>query len=221
MTQPTNIDELFAEAMRPIGGQRPEEIDPDSTRLENADVVFQAENVIAEVKTIMQDPAGRENIDNKLREMYSEWAAAGKVPDPIFGTIKIDTKKLPEDCAIEWLNVLTRGVGRVIGKANQQIKQTKASLSMPDAKGLFVICNSGAATLKPDVLLWRLARELEDGHPDIDWLLYLTYDLPIQFPDVPVPANVFGQPVRTGREPMPRDFYYRLNDAWMSNTNLR
>ena len=67
---PENIDVEFYEAMRPIGGLRPAEIEGSAGTVSNADVVFPDEDVILEVKTLMVDPTERADHIQKVSEIY-------------------------------------------------------------------------------------------------------------------------------------------------------
>ena len=211
----TNIDEIFLEAMRSIGGKRPAEIDPRCEDTYNADIVMQRDNIIAEVKTLMEDPRDKKDFGEKYGAMYRKWSRQGKVP-PKSGTIKIDTSKIPEECAREFLLHITRRIKANVKKSNRQIRQLKQTLGMPTAKGLLVLCNSGNAFLQPDVLLYGLHHALGRDFSSIDYLLYLTYELPVRIPGMAEPADLFTQPTRQGYDPMPTELFDRMNDAWWS-----
>lgn len=81
-TPGTNVDAMFAEAMRAIGAKRPQEIDPECVKVSNADLVFPAENVVAEVKTLTNDPRGSKDFQNKVSAVWDRWVAQGRVPQP-------------------------------------------------------------------------------------------------------------------------------------------
>lgn len=210
-----NIDEIFFEAMRSIGGKRPTEIDSSCEETDNADIVLQRDNVIAEVKTLMEDPRDKKDFSEKYGTMYRKWSRQGKVP-PQAGPIKIETSKIPEECAREFLLHITRRVKANVSKSNRQIRQLKQTLGMPTAKGLLVLCNSGNAFLQPDVLLYGLHHALGRDHSSIDYLIYLTYELPVQTPGMPEPGDLFTQPTREGYDPMPKELFRRIGDAWWS-----
>ncbi|MEE8189013.1 MAG: hypothetical protein V3T80_07380, partial [Kiloniellales bacterium] len=117
----TNIDEIFLGAMRSIGGKRPAEIDPSCENAYNADVVLQSDNVIVEVKTLMEDSRDKKDFGKKYVAMYRKWSRQGKVP-PQAEPIKIDTSKIPEECAREFLLHITRRVKAHVSKSNRQIR---------------------------------------------------------------------------------------------------
>ena len=131
-----NIDHDFAEAMRSIGGKPPIEIDPTCQDEKfNADIVFQIENAITEIKTLMEDPRDQNGYEKGLKKLYSRWVREGKVPAVRRSTLKINAQDLPEDCGHEFVRWTMRSVRRSVEKANKQIKGLKDTLKMPDAKG--------------------------------------------------------------------------------------
>ena len=210
-----NIDEDFTEAMRSIGGKRPVEIDPACEDTDNADIVLQRDNVIVEIKTLIEDPRDKRDFSEKYGAMYEEWTRQGKVP-PQANPIMIDTSRIPPECAREFLLRITRRVKADVTKSNRQIKRLKQTLDMPTAKGLLVLCNSGNAFLPPDVLLYGLHHALGRDHSSINWLIYMTHGLQVQLPGMPEPGDLFTQPVREGYDPMPDELFNRVGDAWMS-----
>lgn len=202
-------------AMRSIGGRRPVEIAPHCQETDNADLVFDSENVVVEIKTLLEDPRERQGAGKKLGEMYNKWVDDGKVPNQL-GVIKISTADLPQDCAREFMFYITRRIKSVVRKGNKQIRVLKSNLNMPDAKGLLVLCNSGNAFLRPDVVFWGLHHALGQRHSSIDWVIYMTCGLPVQLPGLPEPVDLFTQPTRQGYEAMPSELFSRIKDAWMS-----
>ncbi len=201
--------------MRSIGGLQPSEIKSTQNGPENADIVLRNDNVIIEIKTLMEDPRDKHEFHVKHTAMYQKWVAAGKVPAQRGSTITIKTSEIPVDCAREYLKSITVSVKTAVKKANNQIKATKLSLGMPDAAGLLVVCNTGNSLLRPDVLLHGLQRALGDRHSAINWLIYMTYNHPVQMDGMPYPGDIFSFPQRSGHTPMPRKLADRIHDAWM------
>jgi hypothetical protein len=102
---PVNIDDEFYEAMHLIGGLRPAEINSAASQNLNADIIFQNENVILEVKTLMADPTDRADYIQEVSAIYSRWVGRPGVPI-IYGQRTINSKDLPEDMAIELARTL-------------------------------------------------------------------------------------------------------------------
>ena len=86
---------------------------------------------------------------------------------------------------------------------------------MPSAKGLLVLCNTGNGFLQPDVIAYGLHHILGQNHKSIDWMIYMTYGLPVQISGMPEPGDLFTQPTRQGFQPMPSDFFDKISETWM------
>lgn len=209
-----NIDDEFYEAMRSIGGLRPAEIDSEAGRALNADVVFRDENVILEVKTLMADPTERADHIQKVSAIYNRWVGRPGVPI-IYGRRAINSADIPPEMAFELLRSLADPIRTSVTKANRQIRQVKVSLNMPEAHGVLLLCNAGATTLTPQVILHALHHALGKRHSSINSTIFLTHGVPVQVPGVPEPAEIFLPASRPGREPLPETFAVKIRNAWM------
>lgn len=219
----TNIDDDFAEAMRAIGGKRPTEIDPNCTVGGNADIVFLADNVIAEVKTLMEDPRDQPNYQAGLRSLYEKWAREGKVPPaPVGQNFEINTANLPEDCGHEFTRWTMKPVKRHAEKANRQIKDLKDTFNLPNARGLFVLCNSGVSYFTPHMIFYELHHVLSGQiYRTIDWIIYMTDGLPVKLPELSEPADMICPPHALGRKKMPKEFFNRIVEAWFDHRGVQ
>jgi hypothetical protein len=104
-----------------------------------------------------------------------------------------------------------------VAKANKQIKATKVALGMPKANGVLVLCNTGNRTTRPDVLLHGLDRILGNKHSAIDWIIYMTYGLPITLPRLPFPTEIFANVARRGGTAMPESTFNGIRSAWLNH----
>ena len=217
---PENIDEEFYEAMRSIGGQRPAEIDPVASKALNADVVFRNENVILEVKTLMTDPSERSDHIDKVSAVYERWMGRPGVPI-IFGQVSLSTADVPPEMGFELARTLADPIRTAVTKANRQIRDVKTSLNMPDAHGILVLCNAGATTLKPDLILHALHHALGHRHSSINSAIFLTHGVPVHVPNIPEPVEVFGFVSRENYAPLPEAFASKVQDAWMRHQSRK
>ncbi len=200
--------------MRPLGARRPVEIDPICANTHNADLVFPSDNLILEIKCLIEDPQASPDFEEKLSTLYRKWASEGRVPI-LYGTATISTHDLPIECARELLLRLNGSVREHVVKANAQIKKTKAALGMQNACGALVLCNSGNRTTRPDVLLHGLDRILGNKFSAINWVIYMTHGLPIKLPNIPFPTEIFANVVRRGGKAMPDELFGRIRNAWL------
>lgn len=217
---PENIDEEFHEAMRSIGGRRPAEIDATAGQTLNADIVFKNENIIIEVKTLMSDPTERDDHLEKISAIYNRWVGRPGVPI-VYGRRALNSKDLPPEMAIEFLRTLADPIRAAVTKANRQIRAVKTTLDMPDAHGVLLLCNAGATTLTPEVILNAVHHALGKRHGSINSLIFLTHGVPAQVRGVPEPVEIFMPASREGHARLPEDFATRIHQAWMRHLARR
>ena len=217
---PENIDEEFHEAMRSIGGLRPAEINPEAGKALNADIVFQNENIILEVKTLMSDPTERAEYNQSVAAIYSRWAGRPGVPI-IYGRRTINSKDVPREMGFELLRTLAEPIRRGVTRANNQIKQLKVSLNMPEAHGVLLLCNAGAKTLTPHVILDTLYHALGKRHSSINSAIFMTYGVPAHVLGVPEAVEIFQPASRLGYEPLPEAFVVKIRNAWMQHLSYK
>lgn len=217
---PVNIEDMFVAAMAPVGGVPARQLRTGLDQFgSNADLVFPADNLIAEVKTLMENTADKPNFTPKVSEMYHRWLSEGRRVPVGYGAFKLTTSNLPAECVRELCNYATRAINKLVQQANNQIKQLKTVLGMPDANGLLVLCNTGNPYLNPDLIGWALNRALQDQNRSIQWVIYMTYGLPVYAPNSRQPLEVFTSMYRKGVEPMPSDLQTRIREAWMARVS--
>lgn len=124
----------FRDFVRGFGGAVLPENDAKS-----ADFLFSQDNVVAELKTLEED-ARREHA-TKLQALVNDWMRRRLLI--VFGRTTISLQKLNPVCQREWLDILQPPVENLIRKGNRQIRSTKQSLKLPNAKGLLLIANDG------------------------------------------------------------------------------
>ena len=214
MSESLNVEEIFLTAMGRIGAVKPSELAEEVNGTKNADFVLEADNVVGEIKCLMEDPRDHKQFNETYLKMYMQWVADGRVPAPKSEKIKINTADLPPDCAHEFLRRISRRVKKDVTSGNRQIRDLKGRLNMHSANGLLVLCNTGNAFLQPDVILYELHHALSDRHTSINWLLYFTCGLPIQRQGQQ-PAEIFAFAQREGYDNIPAALATRIKNAWL------
>jgi hypothetical protein len=141
----------------------------------------------------------------------------GKVPPPPPGPIKISNTTLPEACSHELMRHWTKGIQLDVKKANRQIKALKKSLNMPSAKGLLVLCNSGNPFLTPHMIFFGLDHMLKDHYSSIEWILYMTHNLPVHSASNPAGMDLLVPIKRPGYDDIPAELSTAILDAWLAH----
>ncbi len=151
----------------------------------HADVFFNGRLVIGEVKLLATDTAGKIAPIFAPYENSPEW--------PIFYGERPLSKILeflPEREKIERavFNAVAGSLEYLVRDANRQIRATKASFALPNARGILVVLNDTIDILDPNVMAHKFGQTLlkkdADGnarypHVEYVWLLCETHTTPI------------------------------------------
>lgn len=102
-----------------------------------ADILFPADNVIVEVKSLTTDRAASDETSEAIGEMFVRHAHMGA--PVIFGTVTVNLHDLPPAVAMNTLRIAGKRVLAEAKAANAQLKATKTALARPDAMGLLTL----------------------------------------------------------------------------------
>ena len=116
------------------------------------------------------------NTQDKIQAKFNEWIELGII-GPVYGTVKIDSKTLPERCQIELLDLFTPPLRKRIQKANKQIKETIEYFNPEKPKGLLFLVNDGNYTLEADIARHLIKRTLGTEFKNINSVVYLTVNM--------------------------------------------
>lgn len=177
-TNSTEVEPLFDGFIRSFGGSVVREIISNVNPLKNADYFFRSPSVIAELKCIERDAFTREE-EEKIERLFASWRSRRLLI--VFGTRKISLRELPKVCQEELLAVLKSSRKRRLEKANNQIKETKILLGVPDARGVLFLVNDAPTFLPPLDEMNLAARILQSKKPDgnniyshLHWIVYFS-----------------------------------------------
>lgn len=194
----------------------------------NADYWLPGEpQVIAELKAMEEDIRDPKSFKEKWSALYAKWVAEGKAKPVASGTI-VNTADLPEDCRWEaFLKLLKPSLERTVKSANEQIKQTRELLSLPEAPGLFVLANDGNYALRhADVLavlkfIFQPQRDGERRLKSIDSYIYFSANMPAEMPGIDFNALIWVDGTRQGGRTLPRPLLDKLRQAWIAEHDKR
>jgi hypothetical protein len=215
-----DIEPQFGEFVKCFGGQLVADIVGQSPSFANADYLFRAENVVAELKTLTEDKSHDEATQKKFGALFRSWIARKLIPpQPIPSAIY--SRDYPMICQKEMYDVWARPVKKHLAKANRQIRETKTQLGLHSAKGLVIVANDGNWAVPPPVLLHILFKSIKSDFHSIDSFVLLT-------------VNMFSSSTRIGNAPVlvwlqgtrdetsfPNEFGDRLGDGWRRFVEMR
>jgi len=216
-TQP--LQSIVDPFVKGIGGELVSELIGNKNPRSSADYLFRDHNVIAELKALENDSFG-EPYRAKMANLTADWQRRGLLL--VYGTARIDIRRLSPVCQKEWLDVLESSLQtNVVAKANRQIRNTKESLNLPSAKGILWVASDGNEDLQPNdvwILLCRLLQKTrEDGTPQyssVDSLAYFNPRMLVELPDSRRPALLWLSGARRPEDQEMLTFLQMLSDAW-------
>jgi hypothetical protein len=150
-----DVEQAMARVIRSAGGELVSDLLPAGPNLpNNADYLFREYNVIAELKRLEKDRDESAEFREKRNQLYRTWMDQGKVPPPpAIGTVRIELRNLPLDCALEFISLYREPIRNRISGTNKQIKSTKRLLNMEDAVGLLIFVHDGDYSITPETVL--------------------------------------------------------------------
>jgi hypothetical protein len=203
---PIDAEQVMNEAVSAAGGRRVSDIVGLNPPFDNADYLFPADGIVAEMKSLEKDFLSDPATELGMHELYNRWVQEGKPVPLIYGRGVIRIDQVPLECARQLIalfkNKLESGVLR---KANRQIRETRSNLNFPDALGLLLISNEGNFVFDPATLTHMLLHSLRAKYSSIDHVILVSASLlvstsvhprrrlfaSIRFPDRRQPSDAF------------------------------
>lgn len=220
----SHVEALMDQVVENIGGQRVEDVYRPGEGEKNADYVFVPDQVVMELKCLERDQFG--DFAKNLNSLLSEWIESGLFPPLSPGKNQYNTSSLPEQEQLRAFKQLLDRVNSTVKKANKQIKQTKESLGMPEARGVLVLANVANTALEPSILLFILARVFfqdkkgKRRYNGIDRLIYFTHDMD-SAPEAAGKTQIWLSPLLGHSSSSSDPFIERLRDAWFNQLEQR
>jgi hypothetical protein len=140
VTQHSQFEDIFRTFVEEFGG----EVLPEPCDVKTADYLFRKQNIVAELKCLVQDQT--EKINRKLNPVVNNWIKKnGRNPPGWFenGKYIIEIRDAPTEIRDAWLNMLVTSLSDLIAEANRQIRATIQREKLTNAKGMVLIFNEG------------------------------------------------------------------------------
>jgi hypothetical protein len=138
MGNKNEFEQIFRDFVSAFGG----EVLPEPSDTKIADYVFRKQNVVAELKCLMEDQTDAMN--KKVTQVVQDWwTKHKKIPEGYDSSKPLEIATAPREIADGWMEILKAPIESFIRHANQQIRDTKQRLNMPEAKGLVLVFNQG------------------------------------------------------------------------------
>jgi hypothetical protein len=199
------------------GGQLVRDLVGNVNPTRNADYVFQSPSIIAELKC-MERPALTEEDSKRLNDLAAGWMHLGLIPR-FYGTRQLRLRDVPVTCQRDWLKVLMAPWKKKLGLANKQIRQTKATLKMPNARGILFLVNDAPSWVSPHDafnLMTRVLRSKKDTgehvYSHLDCIVYFSINARVIQDGKG--WNFWHPGFRAKNDPVVSNFVNELRNAW-------
>lgn len=171
-----NVEEFFNEYVEFFGGQVVSKSEQNLADRPNADYLFKEQNVIAELKCFQKDLFNNEEDIPRLLNFLDSWEKKNLIKQEDKLKLILGSKKLPKECSIDLINSCIKTIDRAIYKANTQIRESKKTFSIPNSKGLVLLCNDGNYLVQNNVFLKLITDLMQRKYmnSDIDGFVYFT-----------------------------------------------
>jgi len=219
---PINVKETFDKFVQEFGGELVRNLLPKNKDIPlNADYLFSKESIIAELKCLEKNDYGSKELEKKFNTIHSKWIRNGLVKPGQINTRAIDVPQLPLRCQNDLFKLTGRQIIGHIDKANGQIKETKKSLEIPDAKGLLLLVNDGNYLLEHGLALQFIARRLKPAYTSIDKFVYFTVNLRALSPNGNMVKVWFDAHSRENVNEISDTFTNSLRREWLSFMQMK
>ena len=212
-----DVEKELAKCVRTIGGVVLDD-QLKNPSFSNADYWFPKYRVVSELKRLSENLSEKDDFKRELSKLYQSWMLKKLVPQIPNKVIRINTKDLPEECALEFIEIIKKRIEfSTIKKANKQIKQTKEFLNEGDAKGLLLLLNDGNLIMNPDLVIHLLRRILNKKYTSISSIIYFSVNPKVSFPGVDMPTSFWIDAILPDRVPVDKTFRDELQNIWFAH----
>ncbi|MFV8465818.1 hypothetical protein [Flavobacterium sp. LB1P62] len=207
-----NVEVFFNEYVEYFGGQVISNNKQNLVDRPNADYLFKNENVIAELKCFQKDLFHNEEDIPRIFNFLDKWEEKKLIKQGDKIKILLGSKQLPKECYNDLLIACSKTIDRVLHKANKQIQESKRTFSIPNAKGLVLLCNDGNYFVENNVFLGLIAnlmgrKYMESG---IDGFVYFTLNQVSRIPNSELDWHIWTPLYRVENDEVLGDFVNKL-----------
>lgn len=209
------VEPAFDQIVEAVGGVRVDSLFSFQIDWENADYFIREAGVVAELKEIKVDLNEDAALRIRLGDILHKHAGQEGVP-LVFGTRKVRIDLLPDECRREIVLPFKRKLEVCVKKAARQIKETKARLNVPHARGLLILVNDASTFLRPDLAFFFLHHILNGQYSSIDQVVYCSINMLVEAPCVPDGARFWANGIINGRNSIEDSFMKALYEAYQN-----
>jgi hypothetical protein len=185
---PLPVEKTWNQFIIDTGGKVISSLLHKSPEFENADYLYQQEQVVLELKEVETEFTNTEkfkikfiNLIKRLLKENPNWK-----PSLLGGSGKV-----PQWFTIEFVRITRPNISRILKKANRQIRDTKKYFNFKTSNGTLLFVNDGFTGITPDLVFALVCNILTNSYSSIDCFVYLTVNRYIEIKDSNIPRLVW------------------------------
>jgi hypothetical protein len=175
---PIPVEQTVDTFIQTVGGTRVASLFDSAPTIENADYYFGSLDVVAELKECTTDFANAAEYQEKHFQIANEHVTAGTMS--FRQALGVDRKS--SKYVHEFLGLFRPPLGRILKKANRQIKATKSHFGWTQAQGVLFFVNDGFRSLEPHFVRALVANLLSSSYSSINCFVYMTVNTYVEVP---------------------------------------
>jgi hypothetical protein len=193
---PLPVEPTFDEFVAMFGGEKVSAVLPRSPHFENADYFLERRSLVAELKSVETEFGGSKAFMRRFDEIMADLLCAHPAWRPqLFGG-----EPIPKEFLQRIIRLYRPPLGRILKKANSQIKETKKQFNLTNSHGALFIVNDRFLELPPDTVRSLIASILAHSYSSVDCFVYLTLNTYVEVPGSDY-ANLLWVPCYAERAP--------------------
>lgn len=213
---PLDIEGTIDRFVKSIGGIKISDELPSPPPFENADYLFRESEVIIELKEITTEFGESDRVrDNFIYLHEKHYDNDPKWRPALFGG-----DGYSKAFVTDFIRLFREPLGRILKKANSQIKSTKTNLPFEHGLGVVMIVNDGFNSLEPYFVRALLSNILLNSNSSIQCCIYMTVNTYVEVPGSEY-ANLIWAPAYSEKIPHTLvDFIDDLGAKWFTHLEL-
>lgn len=190
------VEETIDGFVKSIGGIKISDELPVPPPFENADYLFREAGVVIELKEITTEFGESSGIKNKFINLHEKHYKN----DPTWRPALLGGNGYTKVFSVDFIRLFREPLGRILKKANSQIKSTKIMLPFEHGVGVVMLVNDGFKSLEPNFVCALLSDILSNSNSSVQCCIYMTVNT---YVDVPASdyAHLIWVPVYSERAP--------------------
>lgn len=211
------IEPVFNEFVKTFGGELVSEIVGKEPSFPNADYLFREDCVIAELKCLQKNFLTGAVYQKKIDKLYNSWIREGLISPMSRRTI--DSRILPDKCQKDLQKIAKNYLETIVKKANLQIRETKARLNLPNAKGVLLLANDGNYSLETESVLILVTSIIRYQFTNVNYVAYFTVNMQAELRTLEGDIYVWAMAHGEKEKEYSYEFLHKLGDAWIEHVN--